>query len=770
MVEIERKTESGLGMYTQCPDCEIAFRVTAEVLKQAAGKVRCGSCGNAFNALAYLSEQMPKQPAPQDENAALPELKPEIIETDSGKPQTISAEQSAALLKTLDELAGSDIRIEDTGVEWRVLDENEAAAPAADDDDAGIVIGATNVDEYLDATQTPIDEFLTATPEVVDSPEIFEDIDVVAGKTSVDELRFDDNTPLPDDFDIDDESELSAFVDLAPAMATEEDPEPDAVAEPAPDFALSEPDEWTDILGEFEELVEEASAPTEALVEDQNDDAEESVEAADPVLLADDHKIDKPLDMDTQFALQAEAMGIDLSGINEVELNDNELVDELDELVDELVQEPEQDADQETHDEPAAELVEEIDDEPEAEFGEELDDDDAPEAEIHAEFDEEPEAEIDVELDEEPEADWGDELDEDVDVEPEIEPESDTDEEDESLELDLELLDLMDELPELLEEPVLEAYTIEAELAEDIEALSDDEIADADEDSGEHYVPPMTEEEHTVNMQIDQDLMALAIEDDDGFASTIVIPDRNAEKKALEETTREIEDETDDPEENDLFETIIMEGEFVRSEVDAEKLAADSAEAAKLAEAARAAEAEKARHSGNSRYGIIGGIVLLVIVFAVQLMHQSREALATMPAFSNTIGQVYRAIGQPVQPAWDITGWRIEASNDTIQVEEGEENLTVYSRIGNNSKGSLPYPLVSISLTDRFLETLGNQVLDPAEYLPTDLDPRKLVEPGNTFNAVILIKSPPVEASGYKVDVCYRMTDGKLRCKANDFK
>jgi len=123
-------------MYTQCPDCEIAFKVTAEVLKQAAGKVRCGGCGNAFNALAYLSEQMPKQPVAATADSALPELTPEIIETDSGLPQSISVEQSAALLKTLDELAGSDIRIEDTGVEWRVLDELEAAAPAADDDNA----------------------------------------------------------------------------------------------------------------------------------------------------------------------------------------------------------------------------------------------------------------------------------------------------------------------------------------------------------------------------------------------------------------------------------------------------------------------------------------------------------------------------------------------------------------------------------------------------------------------------------------------------------
>jgi predicted Zn finger-like uncharacterized protein len=46
-------------MYTQCPECDVAFRVTAQVLKQAAGKVRCGGCGVAFNALAYLSEENP---------------------------------------------------------------------------------------------------------------------------------------------------------------------------------------------------------------------------------------------------------------------------------------------------------------------------------------------------------------------------------------------------------------------------------------------------------------------------------------------------------------------------------------------------------------------------------------------------------------------------------------------------------------------------------------------------------------------------------------
>ena len=93
-------------MYTQCPDCSTAFRVTAEILKQAAGKVRCGGCGNAFNALEYLSESMPEQASPKEPEEHLPELKPEPLS--DNVPASISAEQSAALLKTLDELAMLD--------------------------------------------------------------------------------------------------------------------------------------------------------------------------------------------------------------------------------------------------------------------------------------------------------------------------------------------------------------------------------------------------------------------------------------------------------------------------------------------------------------------------------------------------------------------------------------------------------------------------------------------------------------------------------------
>ncbi len=639
-------------MYTQCPDCEIAFKVTAEVLKQAAGKVRCGGCGNAFNALAYLSEQMPKQPFAVAANAAVPELTPEIIETDSGLPQSISAEQSAALLKTLDELAGSDIRIEDTGVEWRVLDENEATAPAADDDDA--------------------------------------DMDVDANAVNVDELRFDDNTPLPDDFELAGES----YFVQEPAPVVEDDEDDDEAGEAQPEIALSDPGEWADILGEFQELVEEVAAPLDieldAVEEDDDEPADEIVDKTFDDGADELSDADQPLDMDTQFALQAEAMGIDLSGVNEFE------ADEL------LEEEPEFESN-------ALEDVIEVED---------------------------------IDLEDEPE------LDDAI--------------------AQLDLIDDQDEQQGLIEEPIVESHTIESELE------SGDKSTDEEDDASEHFVPPMTEEEHTVNMQIDEELMALAFEDEDGFASTIVIPKNDTEKKAYEETRDtpddDVKGEAESSDDQAGFETIIMEGESIRSALDDDKFATDAAAAAKLADQARARDAEQAKPSGRLRYGIIAGIILLVLLLAVQLMHQSRETLATIPAFSNTIGKIYRAIGQPVQPAWDITGWRFEAAKDVTDTETNPGELVVYSRLGNNSEGPLPYPLIGISLTDRFEETIGSRMLDPAEYLPTDLDPRKLVQPGNTFNAVITIKSASEDATGFKLNVCYRLSNGQLRCAIADFK
>lgn len=46
-------------MYTRCPNCETYFKISAEQLKKAGGKVRCGQCTKVFNSLGNLLEELP---------------------------------------------------------------------------------------------------------------------------------------------------------------------------------------------------------------------------------------------------------------------------------------------------------------------------------------------------------------------------------------------------------------------------------------------------------------------------------------------------------------------------------------------------------------------------------------------------------------------------------------------------------------------------------------------------------------------------------------
>ena len=52
-------------MYSQCPECQARFRVTAAALRAAHGTVRCGRCGSAFDALERLSDEIPPVAPPE---------------------------------------------------------------------------------------------------------------------------------------------------------------------------------------------------------------------------------------------------------------------------------------------------------------------------------------------------------------------------------------------------------------------------------------------------------------------------------------------------------------------------------------------------------------------------------------------------------------------------------------------------------------------------------------------------------------------------------
>jgi predicted Zn finger-like uncharacterized protein len=722
-------------MYTQCPDCGTAFRVTAEVLKQAAGKVRCGGCGNAFNALEFLSENKPGQAPKPQADKPLPELKPDPGEFEDGAvPKSISAEQSAALLKTLDDLAGSDIRLEDTGVEWRLVDE---------EDDGEVNTGAEPGEEisledtgsirwFIDDSPTPIDEQLSAEPGEIDAPEVFED--AAAGE----QMRFDDDTPLPDDFD------FNAGPADEPEPIVEARVDPSEFEAEQVDLALGEPEDWEDLL---EEVDEPTTATAEAGINAEAEDEAAAASATDDENVSPDESVEaRPLpDVDEQFATQAEAMGIDLSGMHarlqktagetdeEPEAEESSIDDDLIAAAFEVEAEArakrearERDTDEAVGDEIAFEAS---------------DDDEVLDDEIAFEASDDDEV-----LDDEVQAVAG---------------------EDEEFEIDLHFAD--DDLIEARDRELVSSTEEDAKLAAELGL--DDSKADGEPDIPEPVFLPESEEEKTVNMMIDQDLLAIAVEDEEGFTSTIV-----QKQPDDDDGEDDVAKEPADPGKADpLVETIIMEGDFIRDADEEERLerAREESGDPELGSAAAAdiEELPKEEEQATSQpvnFGVAAGIAALILALVLQGVHQMRESLVTLPQIGEPVASLYRAIGRPVTPDWDISGWRFEATKGST--DDGDAVLTIYSRVGNKSLEPLPYPLISVSLTDRYEDIIGSKVLEPGEYLAGDLDTRRAVAPGNTFSAVISIEEPFAEATGFKLNVCYRQAGGKLKCAIDDFK
>lgn len=181
-----------------------------------------------------------------------------------------------------------------------------------------------------------------------------------------------------------------------------------------------------------------------------------------------------------------------------------------------------------------------------------------------------------------------------------------------------------------------------------------------------------------------------------------------------------------------------------------------------------AAMVDEARAPAARNWRSIGGAAALGLLLALQAVHFSRHTLASVPVLFGVLEPVYARFGQTLHPAWNVTGWHFEAMRG--RADPVDETLTIHSRIGNDSDAALPYPAIGVALTNRFEETIGSRVFAPADYLGENADSARLVPAGTAFNAAMVIESPPADAMGFKLKVCYRQLEDRLRCAAEDFR
>jgi predicted Zn finger-like uncharacterized protein len=165
----------------------------------------------------------------------------------------------------------------------------------------------------------------------------------------------------------------------------------------------------------------------------------------------------------------------------------------------------------------------------------------------------------------------------------------------------------------------------------------------------------------------------------------------------------------------------------------------------------------------SRRWLVAASIAALILIG--QIAHHFKAALASTPVIGTAIVAVYSTFGIELAPRWDVRQYQIlESEAATASSATGRGNLTIRSRIQNNSQNTQPLPLVRLKLLDRWQEPLGTRVFEPSEYLAAPH--AATMAAGVEIQAQLVVVDPGPDAYGYEVDVCVPMQT-RYEC-AND--
>ena len=191
-------------------------------------------------------------------------------------------------------------------------------------------------------------------------------------------------------------------------------------------------------------------------------------------------------------------------------------------------------------------------------------------------------------------------------------------------------------------------------------------------------------------------------------------------------------------------------------------------EAEARAAAAREFEPVEADSPGllAQRWPWVAAIGLLALFLAAQVVHSERNTLVRNETLGPIIAGAYSFLGlTPLAPT-DLSAYELRQWGAASDPREANR-LMLRASIINRASYAQPFPLLRLTLQDRYGSTLGERDIGPADYLPGTGAP-DLLGPGERADALIRIVDPGTEAVGFELDICLPAADG-VRC-ANQVK
>ena len=150
----------------------------------------------------------------------------------------------------------------------------------------------------------------------------------------------------------------------------------------------------------------------------------------------------------------------------------------------------------------------------------------------------------------------------------------------------------------------------------------------------------------------------------------------------------------------------------------------------------------------------VSAAVVLTLLLAFQWVANNAEWLSVHAPLRGGGDQSAATLSAYQLRQWGVTG--DPAANGTLRVRASIMNVAAQLE---------PYPLLRVTLADRFGTRVGAREFEPAEYLGRT--PAPMLAPGERVDATLNILDPGKDAEGFEIDVCVRGAAKKIFCAAD---
>ncbi len=156
----------------------------------------------------------------------------------------------------------------------------------------------------------------------------------------------------------------------------------------------------------------------------------------------------------------------------------------------------------------------------------------------------------------------------------------------------------------------------------------------------------------------------------------------------------------------------------------------------------------------------LSGAIAAAFLLLLQIVHFNREWIMAHGPFGGAVRALYSVFGSATAPAnlsayqlrqWGVTG--DPGANGTLRVRASILNVAAEPE---------PYPLLRVTLANRFGNRIGARDFEPAEYLGRPST--GLLGAGVRVDATLEILDPGKEAEGFEIDVCLRQSGQRISC------